>query len=482
MRTYLEIGTNDFDTLNDKFANRFNWRGVSIEAVPGYFNNLKKLDKNIYINAICTVGDTESKAFFYYVPQNVIEQYNLPAWLKGCGSLDMQKQPSLQAYSQYVVTQEFSTVSIETVLKVYFPDGRIDLLKIDTEGYDFKLLNAILDRITPTNVIFETVFMSQADISHLDCRLRKLGYTFRGRIGDSIQYSIPSTVLIVEGKWSTGSIAKDLQQVSKHRHISYLDWDKYVEPAELEKIISEYDSAVSFCLDTPHAWKPLAKHGVVCCGNIEVGWLKSRGLSGECFGTVSYEVYCEMLKISNKPVYYTPVSARLSRFIPRKEVDQIKVLGWCGVPKTAQNFGGIDAKRFSMFEEIVAKTGLQCKVSHQNFTYDTMQEFYDSIDLLICTSSTEGGPLGVFEAIACGVPVISTNVGLVKEVDSIHKFDTAQQACELIERLKSQELLKKYRSNQYCQLYSEFCTEQLFGYWEDLFVACDCLNSKTLLF
>jgi glycosyltransferase involved in cell wall biosynthesis len=111
-----------------------------------------------------------------------------------------------------------------------------------------------------------------------------------------------------------------------------------------------------------------------------------------------------------------------------------------------------------------------------------MQEFYDSIDLLICTSSTEGGPLGVFEAIACGVPVISTNVGLVKEVDSIHKFDTAQQACELIERLKSQELLKKYRSNQYCQLYSEFCTEQLFGYWEDLFVACDCLNSKTLLF
>jgi hypothetical protein len=481
MRTYLEIGTNDFDTLNDKFANRVNWQGVSIEAVPEYFANLNKHPKNVYINAICTLSDTKSQTF-YYVPSEVVAKYNLPLWLKGCGSVDMETQISLKAYSQYVVAKDLETISLDSVLNLAVFSSGIDLLKIDTEGYDFKLLNAILDRITPTNVIFETVFMSQADISHLDCRLRKLGYTFRGRIGDSIQYSIPSTVLIVEGKWSTGSIAKDLQQVSKHRHISYLDWDKYVEPAELEKIISEYDSAVSFCLDTPHAWKPLAKHGVVCCGNIEVGWLKSRGLSGECFGTVSYEVYCEMLKISNKPVYYTPVSARLSRFIPRKEVDQIKVLGWCGVPKTAQNFGGIDAKRFSMFEEIVAKTGLQCKVSHQNFTYATMQEFYDSVDLLICTSSTEGGPLGVFEGIACGVPVISTNVGLVKEVGSIHKFDTVQEACDIIERLKSPSLLQVYRSNQYLQLYSEFCTEHLLIYWEEFFRACDCLNTKAMLF
>jgi glycosyltransferase involved in cell wall biosynthesis len=111
-----------------------------------------------------------------------------------------------------------------------------------------------------------------------------------------------------------------------------------------------------------------------------------------------------------------------------------------------------------------------------------MQEFYDSVDILICTSSTEGGPLGVFEAIACGVPAISTNVGLVKEVDSIHKFETVQEACDIIERLKSQKLLDAYRANQYLQLYSEFCTEQLFGYWEEFFRACDCLNTKALLF
>jgi glycosyltransferase involved in cell wall biosynthesis len=111
-----------------------------------------------------------------------------------------------------------------------------------------------------------------------------------------------------------------------------------------------------------------------------------------------------------------------------------------------------------------------------------MQEFYDSIDLLVCTSSTEGGPLGVFEAVACGVPVISTSVGLVQEVDSIHKFETVDQACELIEKLKSPELLRMYRSTQYMQMYSSVCMEHYVGYWEDLFVACDCLNNKVLLF
>jgi hypothetical protein len=482
MRTYLEIGTNAFDTLNDKFADRFNWRGVSIEAVPEYFNKLQKRDKNTYINAICTVENSGPQAF-YYVPPDIINQYNLPAWLRGCGSLYMQKQPSLQTYSQYVVTQKFPTVSIDTILKFETLSGRIDLLKIDTEGFDFQLLNAILDKTIPTNVIFETVFMKPENLSLLDTRLRKLGYTFKGRLGDSVQYSVPSTLLIVDANWSTGSIAKDLQYISKSRHISYLDWAKYIEPIELEQIISEYDSVAAFCLSSPHGWPLLAKHGVVCCGKIEVDWIKDKKLLGDCFGAVSYETYCELAKLAVKPIYYTPVSARISRFTPRKEASPIKTLGWCGVPVSAQNFGGIDAKRFSMFEEIVAKTGLESRVSNQEYTYANMQEFYDSIDLLVCTSSTEGGPLGVFEAIACGVPVISTDVGLVKEMDSIRKFDTVQMACDFIEKLNHQELLlQKYRSNQYCQLFSEFCTEQLFGYWEDFFLACDCLNSKVLLF
>ena len=45
-----------------------------------------------------------------------------------------------------------------------------------------------------------------------------------------------------------------------------------------------------------------------------------------------------------------------------------------------------------------------------------MPEYYNKIDLYICASLNEGTPNPVLEAMACGVPVISTDVGIVPEV------------------------------------------------------------------
>ncbi len=185
MRTYLEIGTSDFDTLNDKFADRDDWRGVSVEAVPEYFNRLRKHPKNTYVNAICSI-DSADPVEFHYVPSEVIASHNLPQWLRGCGSMSLETQPSLQAYRPYVRTETLRRVLACDVLALEpFRDAltgacRIDLLKTDTEGYDFPLLNAILDVARPTNIIFETRFMSPAQFLALDDRLRRMGYRYRG--------------------------------------------------------------------------------------------------------------------------------------------------------------------------------------------------------------------------------------------------------------------------------------------------------------
>jgi hypothetical protein len=40
---------------------------------------------------------------------------------------------------------------------------------------------------------------------------------------------------------------------------------------------------------------------------------------------------------------------------------------------------------------------------------------YDGIDVFLCTSELEGGPMTVLEALACGVPCVSTPVGLVPD-------------------------------------------------------------------
>ena len=45
-----------------------------------------------------------------------------------------------------------------------------------------------------------------------------------------------------------------------------------------------------------------------------------------------------------------------------------------------------------------------------------MPDYYAGIDVLICTSKIEGTPNPVLEAMACGVPVITTDVGIVPDV------------------------------------------------------------------
>jgi glycosyltransferase involved in cell wall biosynthesis len=54
-------------------------------------------------------------------------------------------------------------------------------------------------------------------------------------------------------------------------------------------------------------------------------------------------------------------------------------------------------------------------------TQDQMVPFYQGLDAYICASRTEGGPHPLLEAAACGVPLISTRVGIAPEL--IHNHD-----------------------------------------------------------
>ena len=44
-----------------------------------------------------------------------------------------------------------------------------------------------------------------------------------------------------------------------------------------------------------------------------------------------------------------------------------------------------------------------------------MPEYYSNIDVCVCASIHEGTPLPILEAMSCGVPIISTDVGIVSE-------------------------------------------------------------------
>lgn len=47
---------------------------------------------------------------------------------------------------------------------------------------------------------------------------------------------------------------------------------------------------------------------------------------------------------------------------------------------------------------------------------EEMKEFYNNIDIYVCASKTEGGPNPILEAMCSGVPIITTDVGIVNDV------------------------------------------------------------------
>lgn len=99
------------------------------------------------------------------------------------------------------------------------------------------------------------------------------------------------------------------------------------------------------------------------------------------------------------------------------------IVGWAGNSKWGND--GIDHKGL----ETIIKPAIQ-ELKEEGFkirgyfadrqskwiAHDEMNDYYNSIDVYICASDFEGSPDPILESMACGLPIISTDVGIVREV------------------------------------------------------------------
>lgn len=88
------------------------------------------------------------------------------------------------------------------------------------------------------------------------------------------------------------------------------------------------------------------------------------------------------------------------------------IIGWAGDPsKISKNYYTLYMRIKEHFKNEERVTFIE---TSRSYTYEDMPNFYHKLDLLLITGANEGSGATALEAYACGVPVLSTNVGNVK--------------------------------------------------------------------
>jgi hypothetical protein len=90
------------------------------------------------------------------------------------------------------------------------------------------------------------------------------------------------------------------------------------------------------------------------------------------------------------------------------------IAGWSGNPD--RRMGGRRVKRFyEVVEPACREAGVQLKTM-VNLDREAMRVMYNETDVVLIASRTEGNPLSLLEAGACGRTVIATSVGIVPQI------------------------------------------------------------------
>jgi len=193
---FVEIGTANFWTLTQECSD--NTRGIAIEPIQHYLNQLPNKPLVTKLNCAISPNNQHGDIEVYYIPEEVIDNNNLPWWLKGCNSVGDYHRFHLEYNIQNLVKiEKVSMVPISFI----FAECQItslDFLKIDTEGNDGKILTHLYtflqlkDRaLYPKKIRYETSHSNRQEQESVLQLYSKLGYIFDYTDIDDTQIILP---------------------------------------------------------------------------------------------------------------------------------------------------------------------------------------------------------------------------------------------------------------------------------------------------
>jgi len=135
---------------------------------------------------------------------------------------------------------------------------------------------------------------------------------------------------------------------------------------------------------------------------------------------VPSRILYDIFKDKHPALFYTPHGVDQNIFIPLKNpftspVGEL-VVGWTGSKDNHPNKRGLDDLLIPALKNLKGVKLITAAREDKWRTQEEMVNFYQELDLYICSSRTEGGPHPLLEASSCGIPIISTHVGIAPDL------------------------------------------------------------------
>lgn len=188
------------------------------------------------------------------------------------------------------------------------------------------------------------------------------------------------------------------------------------------------------------------------------GFAKDAVSNLDCVICLNSEIYRSVSEWNYNAVCI-PQGLDLDVWKVRESEPQTKfTIGWCGDISGARSFKGHEEILMPLKEQIADADFVVNTQSYENaWPAYRMAMWYRHLHLFLCTAINEGGPYPPFEAAACGVPFLSTRVGIVADwpdaerlgcvVPTYHDQRTAQTTirelrCKIADFIKSGDMRK----------------------------------------
>lgn len=192
---FVQVGSNDGvqgDPIHNLISRNKMWAGIFIEPVGYIFQRLMKNyhnDKRFIFENVA-IGAKKGRVKFYYVSEDAKAELgdDLPFWYDQLGSFN--KDYILNhlhgKVEPYLVEEEVECVTLQEIFERNNVK-KIDLLHIDTEGFDYKVLSQVnFERYKPMVVLYEHRHLSVDEKEKAKLLFKRSGYNHFEYGGDTL--------------------------------------------------------------------------------------------------------------------------------------------------------------------------------------------------------------------------------------------------------------------------------------------------------